>query len=119
MKCKKTCFTQFRSDSFICQITAPTLFKTFKKQSRQTELTCMTQCAGTKNIMTETNFILKDSHQTITYLHDFCPGGNSGYFRTGVCHYKISTSTLSGIFDEKVGPFSEFLCLMEVSKVRF
>ena len=45
--------------------------------------------------------------------------GNSWYFRTGVCHYKISISTLSGIFDEKVGPFSEFLCLMEVSKVRF
>ena len=22
-------------------------------------------------------------------------------------------------FDEKVGPFSEFLCLMEVSKIRF
>ena len=34
-----------------------------------------------------------------------------------MCHYKISISTLSGIFDEKVGPFSEFLCLMEVSKV--
>ena len=47
------------------------------------------------------------------------PGGNSWYFRTGVCHYKISISTLSGIFDEKVGPFSEFLCLMEVSKVWF
>ena len=47
------------------------------------------------------------------------PGGNSWYFRTGVCHYKISISTLSGIFDKKVGPFSEFLCLMEVSKVRF
>ena len=47
------------------------------------------------------------------------PGGNSWYFRTGVCHHKVSTSTLSGIFDEKVGPFSEFLCLMEVSKVRF
>ena len=27
--------------------------------------------------------------------------------------------TLSGTFDEKVGPFSEFLCLMEVSKIRF
>ena len=26
---------------------------------------------------------------------------------------------LSGIFDEKVGPFSEFLCPMEVSKIRF
>ena len=26
--------------------------------------------------------------------------------------------TLSGIFDEKVGPFGEFLCLMEVSKIR-
>ena len=26
-----------------------------------------------------------------------------------MCHYKISISTLSGIFDEKVGPFSEFL----------
>ena len=25
-------------------------------------------------------------------------GGNSWYFRTGVCHYKISISTLSGIF---------------------
>ena len=25
---------------------------------------------------------------------------------------------LSGILDEKVGPFSEFLCLMEVSKIR-
>ena len=37
----------------------------------------------------------------------------------GVGHYKISISTLSGIFDEKVGLFSEFLCLMEVSKVRF
>ena len=36
-----------------------------------------------------------------------------------MCHYQISISTLSGIFDEKVGPFSEFLCLMEVSKVRF
>ena len=36
-----------------------------------------------------------------------------------MCHYKISISTLSGIFDEKVGPFLEFLCLMEVSKVRF
>ena len=33
--------------------------------------------------------------------------------------YKISISTLSGIFDEKVGPFSEFLCLMEVSKYGF
>ena len=30
-----------------------------------------------------------------------------------MCHYKISISTLSGIFDKKVGPFSEFLCLME------
>ena len=28
-----------------------------------------------------------------------------------MCHYKVSISTLSGIFDEKVGPFSEFLCL--------
>ena len=46
-------------------------------------------------------------------------GGNSWYFRTGVCHYKISISNLSGIFDEKVGPFSEVLCLMEISKVRF
>ena len=27
--------------------------------------------------------------------------------------------TLPGIFDEKVGHFSEFLCLMEVSKIRF
>ena len=25
-----------------------------------------------------------------------------------MCHYKVSISTLSGIFDEKVGPFSEF-----------
>ena len=47
------------------------------------------------------------------------PGGNSWYFRTGVCHYKVSILTLSGILDEKVGPFSEFLGLMEVSKVRF
>ena len=31
----------------------------------------------------------------------------------------VSLSTLSGIFDEKVGPFLEFLCLMEVSKIRF
>ena len=32
----------------------------------------------------------------------------------------VSTSTLSGIFDEKVGgPFLEFLCLMEVFKIRF
>ena len=30
----------------------------------------------------------------------------------------VSTSTASGIFDEKFGPFSEFLCLMEVSKIR-
>ena len=28
-----------------------------------------------------------------------------------MCHYKVSISTLSEIFDEKVGPFSEFLCL--------
>ena len=27
--------------------------------------------------------------------------------------------TLSEIFDENVGPFSEFLCLMEVSRIRF
>ena len=47
------------------------------------------------------------------------PRGELMIFWTGVCHYKISISTLSGIFDEKVGPFSEFLCLMEVSKVRF
>ena len=53
---------------------------------------------------------------SVEYQH---PGGDSWYFRTGVCHYKISISTLSGIFDEKVGPFSEFLCLMEVSKVWF
>ena len=30
------------------------------------------------------------------------------YFRTGVCHFMVSTSTLSGIFDEKVGPFRNF-----------
>ena len=26
-----------------------------------------------------------------------------------MCHHKVSTLTLSGIFDEKVGPFSQFL----------
>ena len=31
-----------------------------------------------------------------------------------MCHYKVSISTLSGFFDEKVGPFSEFLCLMDL-----
>ena len=36
-----------------------------------------------------------------------------------MCHYKISISTLSGIFDEQVRPFSEYLCLMEVSKYDF
>ena len=40
-------------------------------------------------------------------------------FSDGVCHYKVAISNLSGIFDKKVGPFPEFLCLMEVSKVRF
>ena len=32
-------------------------------------------------------------------------------FSHGVCHFIVSTSTLSGIFDEKVGPVSEYLCL--------
>ena len=40
-------------------------------------------------------------------------------FSDGGVPHKVSKSTLSGIFDEKVGPFSEFLCLMEVSKIRF
>ena len=41
-------------------------------------------------------------------------------FTNGVCHFLVSTSTHSGISDEKVGEcFSEFLCLMEVSKIRF
>ena len=31
----------------------------------------------------------------------------------------VSTSTFSGIFDEEVGPFSDFLCLMKVSRMRF
>ena len=46
-------------------------------------------------------------------------GEGGGYFRTGMCLFMVSISILSGIFDEKVGPFSEFLCLMEVSKIRF
>ena len=36
-------------------------------------------------------------------------------FCTRVCHFMISTSTLSGIFYDKVGPFSGFLCQMEAS----
>ena len=35
-------------------------------------------------------------------------------FSHGVCHCMDSFFTLSGIFDRKVGPFSEFLCLLEV-----
>ena len=31
----------------------------------------------------------------------------------------VFISILPGIFDDKVGPFLEFLCLMEVSKIRF
>ena len=46
-------------------------------------------------------------------------GGDSRYFRTGVCYFMVSISTLCGIFDEKVGLFSEFFCLTEVSKIRF
>ena len=34
-------------------------------------------------------------------------------------HFMVSISTLSGIFDEKVGPLSEVSCLMEVSRIRF
>ena len=41
--------------------------------------------------------------------------GDSLYFLTAVCHYKVSILTLSGIFDEKVGFFSDLLCRMEVS----
>ena len=40
-------------------------------------------------------------------------------FCTGMCHFMVSTRTLSRNFEEKVGPFQEFLCLMEVSKIRF
>ena len=48
------------------------------------------------------------------------PGdGHSRYFCTGVCHFKVSVSTLSRIFDEKAGPFLELMCLMEVSEIRF
>ena len=35
------------------------------------------------------------------------------FFARGVSLYGLFL-TLSGIFDEKVGPFSEFLCLLEV-----
>ena len=35
-------------------------------------------------------------------------------FSLGVCHCMDSFFHLSGIFDKKVGPFSEFLCLLEV-----
>ena len=30
------------------------------------------------------------------------PRGDSWYFRTGVCHFMVSISSLSGIFDEKI-----------------
>ena len=59
------------------------------------------------------------SQSTTQALSNPGVGGNSWYFRMGVFHYKVSISTLPRIFDEKVGPFTEFLCLMEVSKIRF
>ena len=41
------------------------------------------------------------------------------FLKGSVPLFGLYISTLSGIFDEKVGPFSEFLCLMEVSRIQF
>ena len=41
-------------------------------------------------------------------------GGVTHDFSHGVCHCMDSFLTPSGFFDEKVGSFSEFLCLLEV-----
>ena len=46
------------------------------------------------------------------------PGGTHDIFARGVPLYG-PTLTLSGIFEEKVGYFSEILCPMEVSKIQF
>ena len=57
-----------------------------------------------------------DRHSQLCYYESRGEGGGVGlmiFFARGVSLYGLFL-TLSGIFDEKVGPFSEFLCLLEV-----
>ena len=41
------------------------------------------------------------------------------FSQVGVPLYGLYIDPFWTVFDEKVVPFSEFLCLMEVSKIRF
>ena len=54
-----------------------------------------------------------DIHSYVTMNLGGGEGGTHDFFAWGVSLYGLIL-TLSGIFDEKVGPFSEFLCLLEV-----
>ena len=59
-----------------------------------------------------------DRHSQLCYYESRGGGGGGGggthdFFARGVSLYGLIL-TLSGIYDEKVGPFSEFLCLLEV-----
>ena len=62
---------------------------------------------------------IKYSESILFVLTVVYPGGTHDIFARGVCHFMVSMSTLSGILDEKVGPFSKVLCLMEVPKYNF
>ena len=54
--------------------------------------------------------MFNDQKALLVFYHvSGAPGGEGGTHDifARVCHFMVSLSTLSGIFDEKLGPFSE------------